>query len=276
MMLTRGTFKMDRILYILVTCTREETRQKALNLCVDSIKNNFSSEIIRNNFIVFDNDSTFQETHELLESTFNHVVKSKVNVGLWSGILYALEQHEEITNKKFDFVFPIESDMFLYDVDKLEECIDVLEKNSAISSIRLKEIDVDNLQKFDKSRGLRQRSETTLKNMITQENAFFRILNNKNTYETNLLPVLPGLHRTTTLTTVLNNLKNKKSFNEMDFWKEYQMICNHSNSATLNMGLFYEVTYEHDILTSVNNVKLAKSIGYLNSRESNIIDVPKV
>lgn len=267
---------MDDILFVLVTCTREDSRQIALNLCVESIVKNFSNEIIRNNFIVFDNNSSIAETHKLIDRHFKNVIKSKTNVGLWSGVAYVLENYQEIIGKKFNFVFPIESDNFLYDIERLNSCTEFLSKNQNVSMMRLKELDVNNLARFDKSRSLNLRSEITLKNLVTGEMSFFNKTEYDGIYETNLHPVLPALHRLNTLKDVLDLLRSRSNFDERDFWITYQALCKDQNSSLLNMGLYYEVVYDHDILTSVNNEHLANKVGYHNSRQSNTIRVPSI
>ena len=138
----------------------------------------------------------------------------------------------------------------------------------------MKEFEVNNQAKFDRAKITKfQRTKHTMKNLVTNEKAkFLSIENSTNLYLTNLHGVMPGLHRTLILGTVLTELSCMKSFNELDFMKSFQKHMSTDLIGQLDMGIYYEVSFDNKALMGsyISSADTAK-INYFNSRQNNNI-----
>ena len=164
----------EKILYILVTCTKEKTRYELLKNTVNSILNQFPQKILDNDFIVFDNGST-QEGHEkYLVDNFKNVFRTTKNVGLFSGLNWVLNNYEDYLNKKYEYMLFISSDSIVYDLYKLNEVESCFEKNQELGCVRTEEFILEKKHLFDKEQNHKDtfyRSRCLQKNMFTNKRA---------------------------------------------------------------------------------------------------------
>ena len=258
-------------MFILTSCSKEETRHIAFSDCVDSINKSFSKEIIHNNFYVFDNNSLIQETKEIIKKNFNdqNIHFANENVGLWSAVYNFINSKK---SQKFKYILSIESDWTFYDVHKLNEIVSMFEKKNNVSCCRLKEFDVDNLKKFSKQTNPGYRSSVTLRNIVTGKDIEFKKLDDfENIYRTNFHAVLPCLYKKDCLKTVLDHLAKINGFTELDFMQTFENLVA-EDVCLVQGGIFYEDPRDKGYLTgSWSQQSELQSVNYFNSRYNNNI-----
>lgn len=255
---------------LLVSCCLEESRTRILEHTVASLEEQFKGS--SRNIHAFDNASTDEKALKLLRRSFETVIRSDRNVGYWTAIscfLDALTSHDN----RPEYVYIIESDMIHYDVSKFHECIDVLDKNADIGSVRLHQYDVANCHLYDKDNP-RSDSKRNLwqshTNKVTGEPVKLSRIT-ENVWSSTFLTQLPALNRFDALRDVFEELKTMKSFSELDFqrlyWKRYQ------RTAILDGGMFHcdLNAYGSDAITgSWTDPTRLKQLGYQTTRQASI------
>lgn len=254
--------------FLLVSCCLEESRADILGHTVASIKEHFGDD--SRDIHVFDNASTDANALTLLKKTFRTVHRSDKNVGYWSAISWWLQS---MSHSPPQYTYIIESDMIHYDVSKFGECIDVLDKNDDIGSIRLHHYDVENRHLFDKDRP-RQDSKRNLwqshTNKITGNPVKFSQLT-KNVWSTTFLTQLPALNRFEPLFDVFKELESLQSFSELDFqrlyWERFK------RTGILNGGAFHcdlNAYGSKAVTGSWTDSEKLKTLGYKTTRQASI------
>ena len=140
---------MDNTLFLMVTCTLDRYRNQ-VTLKVLRKLNSLLIDINQiNNLVVFDNSSKYQDHFQFINKASN-CVKSTRNLGLWSAINWILFNYKKLNQKKFKYIYIIESDTFHWDLSVIKDCEKFLLNNKSISSIRTKEFSVKNKWRYDK------------------------------------------------------------------------------------------------------------------------------
>lgn len=265
------------ILYLLVTCSLEETRFSVLNQVVDNLRS-LPDQTFLEHMIVFDNASTIDGSDQLLTSYFKNVIKCNENVGFWSAIRWVLNNYESIMNRQYKFLYVIESDL-IHTQDafqRLEDCERFLDENGKVGFVRIEEFDVSLRHLYDKQRPhpeSRQYAWCVQNNYITRERVWFKLANEQaRIYKTNFLAKIPVVSRIGVMKDIFENLSKMKSFNEMTFQKLYH--DRHQQSAILDGGVFHSKlgNMPQSVLMG-SYVQNGNSIGYRETRSDNIVDV---
>jgi len=271
-------------LYLLVTCTMEETRFQVLKKCVENINCNFSDHNINNDFLVFDNCSSQKGHDEFLTNNFKNVYKSKKNVGLWSGINWVLKNYKSKMNREYKNICLIESDLIFYRTDQLRNIELFLdsEESSNVGCVRIKEYSVKDNHLFDKSkvnpRMKTYRSRCSHVNYMTKNRVTYEETSFKNIYNTNFHSLICAFNRIDFLKSIFENLaKYEKVFIEGDFYREAYQIK--EKCAVLDEGCFYELSADINrnnpgsiyIESSYTDVAKLKELGYVETRLNNRI-----
>lgn len=232
----------DDILYIVVSCVKETSRLNVLKKVVENFNYNFINEYdIQDSLLVIDNGST-PETVELLKNNFKNVYRSETNLGYWTVLYWAINNAEQLLNKKFKYVHIMEADHIYHDVYKFEWCKKLLDDVETISSIKIHEYyphlyylynkgaELPNSRKHDwishNSLDLDNRT-VSLKKIIDYHDHF---------YLSNFRTQLHNITRFNLMIECFDELKNMKSFNEGNFHKLY--FQKGPFIAVLNGGLF--------------------------------------
>lgn len=253
-----------KICYLLVTCSREKTRQTMLEKVVSSLKNQDCWDNWEENFYVFDNDSTFQGSKDYLRSEFRKVFFAKENYGYWSAVnwfcRFALE-------KEYEYVYVLESDCIHYGIERLDDAIRLMNERPDIGMVRTADFSIENKHLYDKSK--RYSNSHTCDwfvhfNVFTNEHARFIPTSVKSVFETNLVAKVCGLHRVSSLKDALSRLDGW--FVEVDFQREYHEL--HSINAIMDGGIYNSSpAYEPNVIAGSLVKEKVDSNGYRKTRE---------
>jgi len=227
---------MEDIAFAIVTCSVEPTRDAAFDKVADNILSLPEWESMKDSTIVFDNGSNQPLTMSRLEQ-FQHVVRSKENVGYWSAVNWISKNYTKFMDEK-KYIYIIESDCIHWSMDKISLCAQFLDKNPDIGMVRTQEFLVGESHRFDKSRNLPDSTKWTkyrMTNSFTGESVRFWDPDGE-IYKTNFIPVLCGLNRTEAISKVFDNLVKTKNITEVDFQRE--MISLYKDNAQLDGGIF--------------------------------------
>lgn len=227
---------MSQVAFLLVTCCLEPSRAQILTQVVANIIK--QAPQLKHNLTVFDNASTQPDVIDLLKTNFDNVWQSNRNVGYWSAIDWFLETCTYRVDIP-DYVFIIESDMMIYDWNKLQSCIAHLDNNANVGSVRLHEYSVANRHLYDKDKPRHDSKRNIWQSHTNKANnkpvSFFR--NVGDIWDTSFLTQLPALNRYEDMKQVFEELNKRSSFTELDFqqlyWDRYNV------TAILDGGLFH-------------------------------------
>ena len=266
---------MNKTLFILVTCTKDITRYACLEQVVQNLLQ-VLPEDIKNNLLIFDNNSTFPGSVDLLTKNFINVFQSNKNIGYWSAINWCLDNHTRIFMKDYDFVYIIESDLIHSEntYSALQECETFLMLNPEIGMIRTEEFLVEKRHLYDKDQ---RHSETKKYAWVTQFNKIegkkveFTQANFSSIYVCNFLAKLPALSRFKAMKDVFKKLKLLKKFTEFEYQTEYYNL--YQLNAIYNGGIFHsKLSNEsaHSVVNGSWNYDL--KIDYRPTRDDTIVE----
>tara|TARA_R100000808_G_C2155541_1_gene168594 strand:- start:17812 stop:18675 length:864 start_codon:yes stop_codon:yes gene_type:complete len=260
-------------LYVLVTCSKEETRHVCLEKTVKSLQDTQFLEVYRDNILVFDNDSTYANTLKFLKDNFRNVYKSNINVGYWSAIKWAVDNHVEIMGKKFKYIYPIESDCVYYDIEKLSYAEQFLDVCDLVGSVRCQEFSVSECHLYDKdihTEKSRTHAWVRQTNYFTKEKVFFQKTDIPFVYLNNFVSLICCLNRMETMKLVFDELSMLDSFTELQFqakFYQYYQLC-----GCIDGGVFTSLGNDGDTLSGSlfgNQTKqILSDAGYLPTRGS--------
>ena len=267
-------------LVLLVTCSMDETRRDLAEQVVRNLAEKLPEAGLSSDFILFDNASKFKE-HIALVPLGTHIIQSPENIGYWTAIKWVLQNARNITGKAYKYIYMVESDLYHSDLKALSLCEQFLDRNPQASCVRTQEFSVRNRWRFDKALKFLPfhvtRSEITLKNLATNEKAWFKPSAVKNIYLSNLHAKLPALNRMDALVTVFEKLAAYKGFAEGDFFAE--MVKLYPNIGVYDGGLFHSIfsrkSAEPAVSGSYSNEKTLAQIGYQQTRYSKIVETPE-
>lgn len=258
---------------MLVTCCMEKTRFDVLEKVVENLVEQKDKSFF-DNLIVWDNNSQYPGTLELLKKNFPRILQSKDNVGLWSGVHWMLHNYKEIIPKDLEFAYTIESDCLHYDLEQLPYCEQVLLDHKDLGSVRCQEFSVKDRALYDKnsqSKESKRYAWVTQINSVTGEPVSFEKISgyNNRMYKSNFLAQIPNLNRIDATKEILDELLIKGEFCEQDFRDKYHERYSHlclldGGMWESKLGAFYEKT----ITASFSPVDTVKKAGYRTTRQA--------
>lgn len=267
---------MGRTLHVLVTCCLEDTRTEILSEVMKSLHS--SCEYPYNDTIVFDNASLQYLWEQLAASDvlnkFPYIFRAKENYGYWSAVNWALNNHQSILGKRYEFVYVIESDMIHVSYDKLNIAENFLVDSTDIASVRLQEFVVAEKHLYDKlspQRESRRYAWTRLSNHFTGKPAHFAADAKYTTvYRTNLAPQVPALNRMSFMREAFEILEKKEKISEVDFQEVY--FKKYSETAVLDGGIYNCSKNTEDVVLtgSYTDTQKLHEIGYRTTRVDQI------
>jgi hypothetical protein len=264
----------SKTLYLLITCSKEQTRHQVLDAVVKNLSNIMTSEV-NDNLIVFDNQSTVEDSIKILSENFKNVYQSRVNLGYWSALNWCLENYQTLLNRQYKYVYIIESDLIHTDdaFSKIKTCEDFLDKYDFIGFVRTEEFSVKNRHLYDKdsySRDSKTYAWTRQFNSIEGRGVeFMQSEDFPDIYACNFLAKLPALSRLEVVKNVFSSLKNNDSFSEQEYQKLYYK--HHQVSALIDGGIFHSKLTNENVFHNVNGShNFSKNLDYHSTRCSKI------
>lgn len=268
---------MNDTLILLVTCTKESTRFEVLKQVVNNLSSLLDDDL-KKDLLVFDNDSTYPGSIDLLKDNFKNVLKSKTNIGFWSAIFWCLKNYQKIMNKDYKYLYIIESDIIHFDdaFSKLKHCEEFLNKHNDVGFVRTEEFSVSKRNLYDKrniNKDSKRYAWVVQDNFIENKKVEFNLADKDHEiYTCNFLPKLPSLTRMQTMKEVFFELFNLKKFNETDYQKIYYK--KYQKSAIIDGGIWHSKLGNenpHLVINGSRNYNL--SIDYKPTRTDELFDI---
>lgn len=265
-------------LYLLVTCSIDSARARLAEETISNLVKQLTEigEPLEN-LVCFDNNSKIKQSLINIppQST---LLKSSKNIGFWAALYWVVNNIEPILRRKFDYIYIIESDLIHFDMYRIFHCIEFLNCNRNIHTVRTQEINLRKKILFNKKfRWLpfhNHRSQISFTNPITGKKAIFERVS-KHLYRSTLHPKVPALHRFNSFKSVLNILEKQQTLTEEDFMRE--MMDFSDQIGILDLGIYYSNFCWSDsdkvINGSYSKQSELKQNGYMATRVSSI-DIP--
>ena len=259
---------------LLVTCCLENSRSIILDQVIDNIIAQIPDH--SNDVIVFDNASTDDRIVDRLKRTFKYVHQSDRNVGYWSAIDWWLQSAHFINASRSSYTYIIESDMMHYAYHAMEECMQFLDEQPDVGSVRLHEYSIANCRLYDKDRpvaGSRSGLWQSHTNKITGHSIKFdhHDLSGK-VWRSNFLTQLPALNRLHAMKQVFAQLNVHGKFTELTFQQEYWKF--YQSTGILDGGMYNcdMNPYGSKVITgSWSDPATLERIGYKQTRYASIV-----
>lgn len=262
-----------KVAYLLVTCSREKTRDTMLKKVVESLKSLPAWETWKEDFYVFDNASTYENTQTELMSSFEKVILSEENYGYWSAVNWFTNFAQ---NKEYDYVYIMESDCVHYNIDQLNDGIKLMELEPELGMLRAAEFSLKNKHLYDKARRHPDSITSewfTQSNYFTKEPATYEYTKVPGALKTNLVAKVCGLHRVLSLKEVLSQLVGW--FIEVDFQRFYHE--KHPFNAILDGGIYNSTAaYEPNVIAGSLVKEAVDENGYRKTREGFITPIEEM
>jgi|GEM_PF-2599327 len=267
--------KINQILVLLVTCSRDETRRDLAVRVVQNLSEKLSEASLQNDFMLFDNGSIYKD-HLAYAPQGTRIVQSEENTGYWSAIKWVLDNYQKVMGKDYQYIYLVESDLYHTDLKGLNICTEFLDKTPTAACVRTQEFLVKYRWRFDKALQFLPfhitRSEITLKNLVDGCRAWFTKTDMPPIYLSNLHAKLPALNRISAMKICFDALSKMENFKEGDFFSE--MFKLYPIIGVYDGGLFYSLFSQDDkkVISGsyTNNVDLQKT-GYQQTRYAKII-----
>jgi len=228
------------VLFVLVSCTQEISRQRGLEATIASLNKEHERTPFAENLFVFDNASAIKEPLRKLKAPALFGF-SPENIGYWGALLWTVRNFPAISKRSFKYIHPIESDLVIRDLHRLAEAKGFLDSNQDFATVRTQEFNVAWRFFFYKNRlnPFRvQRSMVSNVNVITNEKVRFRRASGfKSIYETNWHVKVPALHRWEPFAHALEALAVMGNISEHDFMGE--MHKQYRRVALLDGGVWW-------------------------------------
>jgi len=270
MTLANPDHPLDDILFVVVTCTMEKSREEALLRLIRSINKQHRSIGFGGNLLVFDNGSTHTDGLKHLQAPAIFAMSPK-NIGYWSALKWSMDHVEECFGRSFKYIHPIESDLVLYRIERLAEAKAFLDQTPNVETVRTQEFSVTHRNRFFKNRSTffsRRRSRVADYNAITENQVDFKKCPEfENIYLSNWHAKVPALHRMSGLKSVFERLNEQDHITEFDFMK--LMFERSRDVAVLDKGIFYTISYRpsrKQVSGSYSDTETLKDLGYRQSR----------
>ncbi len=263
------------IAYLLVTCSREKTRDLMLKKVIESLKIQDAWKVWESDFYVFDNASTYEHTQVELMSSFKKVILAEDNYGYWSAVNWFVEFSQ---NRGYDYVYIMESDCVHHNIEQLHDGVKLLELDPSLGMLRAAEFSLENKHLYDKAQrhpGSITSEWFTQSNFFTKETASYEQTEVPNVYKTNLVAKVCGLHRVSVLKAVLFQLQSIEWFIEVDFQRFYHK--KYPFNAILDGGIYNSTpAYEPNVIAGSLVKEAVDENGYRKTREGFITPVTEM
>ena len=272
------TILRDGVVFFLVTCSREKSRADALRKTITSLLAEHEKTGICKHLVVFDNASTFKEPlMDLPESV--PIALCSGNIGYWGALSWLAEHIGSIHPHEYQFVHPLESDLILYETQRLNNAIAFLERCPEFSSVRTQEFNARFPWRYFKdylpSFLINHRSSVSRFHTITGEKTTFsRYDGIQGMYTANWHIKVPALHRLPVLRTALAHLASQPHFTEKDFMA-FMHEASPCGIGVLDKGIYY-AQEEHNTVKgsavsgSYTSPEELAAQGYLATRTASI------
>jgi glycosyltransferase involved in cell wall biosynthesis len=265
---------LDDILFVVVTCTMEQSREKALRRLIQSINKQHRNIGFRDNLLVFDNGSTLTSGLERLQAPAIFAM-SPENIGYWSALKWSMDHAEKCFGRSFEYIHPIESDLVMYRMERLAEAKAFLDQMPNVETVRTQEFSVSHRNRYFKNRPVffaRRRSRVADYNAITEDQVSFeKCPEFENIYLSNWHAKVPALHRMSGLKAVFEQLNQQDQITEFDFMK--LMFERSRDVAVLDKGIFYTTSYRptrKQVSGSYSDHETLQGLGYRQSRNDSM------
>jgi hypothetical protein len=251
----------------------EKTRFDVLEKVVENLVEQKDKSFF-DTLIVWDNNSQYPGTLELLKKHFPIVLQAQNNVGLWSGIHWMLHNYKNHIPRDLKYAYTIESDCLHYDLEQMPYCEQVLDDHKDIGSIRCQEFSISEKHLYDKNRqskDSRRYAWVTQTNSVTGAPVTFTKIDgyNDRMYKSNFLAQIPNLNRIRPMRDILDELEKKGPFCEQDFRARYHDL--YPDLCVLDGGMWESklgAFYESTITASFSPVDAVKKAGYRTTRQA--------
>lgn len=280
--LTSASAHLDRVLFVVVSCTRDPSRERAFGRLIKSLNREHERVGFRNNLMLFDNASHIRTptARWKVPAIFADCAE---NVGYWSALKWSMDNAFELFGRQFDYIHPIESDLVLYKLDRLGEAVRYLDGTSAIQTVRTQEFSIANRNRYFKGGSMwfaRRRSLVADYNGVTETKvAFEKVGGFDRIYESNWHAKVPALHRWSALLNALDELAARDSIDELQFMQVMQ--AQSERVGVLDGGIYYALLnnpiwpWEKRLLTgSWSDPSKLKKAGYRPTRQDSMGHVP--
>jgi len=266
-------------LVLLVTCSRDESRRDLAVTVTKNLAKLIPQAGLDKSFVIFDNASTLQD-HLAYVPTGAIVCWADRNIGYWSAIKWVLEKRSTLFDRRFKYLYIVESDHYHRDLALLAECEAFLDAEPRASGVRTQEFSVRWRWRYNKRlRGLpfyNSRSAVQMHNAVTGEPAWFRkVPQRTHIYLSNLHTRLPELNRLAALDRTFEQLSAMTKFTETDYFR--LMMEDHPLVGVYDGGLYYPLSTPltpQIISGSFSKVEKLRSIGYETTRTDRIDTTP--
>lgn len=266
------------ILFVMVTCTRDESRAKALEKLVSSINAEHRRHSLFNDILVFDNASTTISPLKDLKVESKFALCEK-NIGYWSALHWVTNNYKRIFGKDFKYIHPIESDLVMYGIENILDAEAFLDSNRNYTTVRTQEFIISQKKRFFKNSGTLfpvRRSRVAPYHGVTGETITIDktdSVNFPNIYTSEWHAKVPALHRLSVFRDVMNQLAKETNVTESMFMEE--MYKRSKRVGILDKGIYYcnlgtrFWPWEKKWLTgSWSDEQTLKKHGYLPSRHA--------
>lgn len=249
-------------LYLLVTCSLEQSRFDVYKRVHESLLAHPSFDKFNDSLIAFDSASTIPAMAGLL-GDFKRVVTVDRNVGYWTAIDWTLRNYERLVGPR-KYIYIIESDCVHHDMHRLTECEAFLDANPDVGMVRTQEFVVAERELYDKDRPSAESRKYAWQrqtNVVTGERVQIARASG-DIHTSNFLPVLCGLSRIDAMQETFEQLRDLKQVDEL----VYQRLAHkkHANVGLIDGGLFdARFSYESNAISGSWN---PGNVGYRRTR----------
>jgi hypothetical protein len=248
----------------------DETRRDLAYQVSENLMSQNLAHAFFDDLLVFDNSSKYRD-HLKVFSPPVKVVRSDENIGYWSAIHWTLSNYQRVFNRKYKYLYVIESDLEHWDMFKLDSCERFLNDHLKVGGVRTQEFSVKFRMLYDKRYHwvpfVKRHSLVSQKNVVTKERVWFHRADNKNNvWTTNFHTKLPALNRLDALTTVFDRLAIKEQINEIYFMHLYYDL--YPDMALLDGGIYRQISHRDTahLSGSYSTAEELEGIGYYNTR----------
>ncbi len=261
-----------RVGFVLVTCSRDHEREVLAMRTVQNLAEQLASVSQEHQLITFDNDSVFKGHLSFLPIA-SQLCQCDRNIGYWAAIDWLLNNTDSPLNKGLDYIYIIESDLIHYDIHRLADCVDFLDRHPDHGCVRTQEYSVRWRWRYHKKNHrlpfYKARSAVAAYNGATREPIRFGSYDQETgIYESTFHAKLPALNRLKAMQKIFQKLKATEEVNEHQF-----MLLHHElyqKTGVLDGGIFYSMANDpkqNKTAGSYISEKETKKIGYFSTRE---------
>ena len=264
-----------KTLFLLVVSSNDKTRNDFALKTINSINEQKKFISIENQFVVFDNDSTFRDHLEFIPKG-SIICKSSKNIGYWSAINWILNNYKNFFSRIFSYIYIMESDCDQYNLKNIYKCQNWLDKNRSAASVRCqnyhKKFRIFYDKKFSFLPFYKKHQAVQHFNVITNKKVKFDKFDKENNiYSTNFHTKLPALTRLDYLLSVFKILEKRKSFTEHDFIYEFQK--KYKETGLYDGGIYKNIHGQPSdtvISGSFTNKNRLEELNYFQTRKDKI------